>query len=153
MTEPTREVIVEDDSLVRLDVRAMLEGNGFDVVGEAGAGEAAVELVCSLEPPPNVVVMDVKLDGIDGVEASRRIRSQRPVPIVMLTGYGEDELVASAADAGVYAYLAKPFREADLMTAIRIALVRHGELEDLNAFRRRVEEVDSAKLFPSYMKW
>ena len=109
--------------------------------------------MCSLEPPPNVVVMDVKLDGIDGVEASRRIRSQRPVPIVMLTGYGEDELVASAADAGVYAYLAKPFREADLMTAIRIALVRHGELEDLNAFRRRVEEVDSAKLFPSYMKW
>jgi response regulator NasT len=153
MTDVRRVLIAEDDPIVRLDLRAMLELNGFEVVGEARDGEEAIELTRELQPGLDAVIMDVNMGGIDGIEAARRILAEEPVAIVMITGYGEQELVARATRVGVFGYLSKPFKEADLMTAIEIALARHAELRELADFRQLVEKADEHKLFPSYVRW
>ena len=109
-------LIAEDETIIRLDLRGLLEANGFEVCGEARDGVEAVELAESLEP--DVILMDVKMPRLDGIEAARRILEQRPVPIVMLTAFGQEELVARAVEAGVFGYLAKPFREQDVIPAL-----------------------------------
>ncbi|HEV3402833.1 MAG TPA: response regulator, partial [Gaiellaceae bacterium] len=120
---PPRVLIAEDETIVRLDLRGLLSSRGFEVVGEARNGLEAVERARALEP--DLVLLDVKMPELDGIEAARRILAERPVPIVLVTAYDEEALVERAVDAGVFGYLTKPFREQDLLPAIRTALARH----------------------------
>jgi len=130
-----RVLIAEDETIIRLDLRDLLERAGLEVCAEARDGFEAVELARSERP--DVAVLDVKMPRLDGIEAARRILDERPIPIVMLTAYGQDELVSRAVEAGVFGYLVKPFREGDLLPAIRAARARHDELVALR------EEADS----------
>ena len=130
-----RVLVAEDEAIIRLDLRDLLERAGFDGVAEARDGLEAVELARAERP--DVAIMDVKMPRLDGIEAARRILDERPIPIVMLTAYGQEELVSRAVEAGVFGYLVKPFRESDLLPAIRTARARHEELVALR------EEADS----------
>src|SRR5439155_25068426 len=125
-TPPMRILIAEDETIIRLDLRELLEQAGFEVCAEAKDGLEAVELASSERP--DLAVLDVKMPRLDGIEAARRILDDRPIPIVMLTAYGQDELVSRAVEAGVFGYLVKPFREQDLLPAIHTARARHDEL-------------------------
>jgi two-component system, response regulator PdtaR len=124
-----RILVAEDETIIRLDLRQTLERAGFEICGEARDGEEAVELARTEKP--DLAVLDVKMPRLDGIEAARRILAERPIPIVMLTAYGQDELVARAVEAGVFGYLVKPFRDSDLLPAIQTARARHAELEAL----------------------
>ena len=115
-----RLVVAEDQALIRLDLERLLEDAGFDVCGSARDGHEAVEL--ALERRPDVVVLDVKMPRIDGVEAARRILAKGFVPIVMLTAYGYGELISRAVDAGVVGFVVKPFEESALIEALHEAL-------------------------------
>ena len=134
-----RVLIAEDETIIRLDLRDLLERSGFDVCAEARDGIEAVELARAEQP--DVAVLDVKMPRLDGIEAARRILDERPIPIVMLTAYGQDELVSRAVEAGVFGYLVKPFREQDLLPAIRTARARH---EELTALREEAETLAEA---------
>ncbi len=138
-----RILIAEDETLIRLDLRQLLEGAGFDVCAEARDGEEAVALARSEEP--DLAVLDVKMPRVDGIEAARRILDERPIPIVMVTAYGEQELVARAIEAGVFGYLVKPFRETDLLPAIATARARHEELRALRAEADSLAEALAAR--------
>jgi response regulator NasT len=134
-----RILVAEDETIIRLDLRALLEQAGFDVCGEARDGVEAVELARELEP--DLAVMDVKMPRLDGIEAARRILEERPIPIVIVTAYGQDEIVSRAVEAGVFGYLVKPFREQDLLPAIQTARARHDELQ---ALREEAESLADA---------
>jgi two-component system, response regulator PdtaR len=134
-----RILIAEDETIIRLDLKELLERAGFEVCAEARDGAEAVELARSEEP--DVAVLDVKMPRLDGIEAARRILDERPIPIVMLTAYGQDELVSRAVEAGVFGYLVKPFREQDLVPAIRAARARH---EELAAVREEADSLSEA---------
>jgi response regulator NasT len=134
-----RVLVAEDETIIRLDLKDLLERSGFEVCAEARDGEEAVALARSEQP--DVAIMDVKMPKLDGIEAARRILDERPIPIVMLTAYGQDELVQRAAEAGVFGYLVKPFREQDLLPAIRTARARH---EELSALREEAESLAEA---------
>jgi response regulator NasT len=134
-----RILIAEDETIIRLDLRALLEKAGLEVCAEARDGVEAVELARSEEP--DLAIMDVKMPRLDGIEAARRILDERPIPIVMLTAYGQDELVSRAIEAGVFGYLVKPFRESDLLPAIATARARH---EELVALRDEAESLAEA---------
>jgi response regulator NasT len=134
-----RILIAEDETIIRLDLRKLLEQAGFEVCAEAKDGLEAVELARSEEP--DLAVLDVKMPRLDGIEAARRILDERPIPIVMLTAYGQDELVSRAVEAGVFGYLVKPFRETDLLPAIAAARARH---EELAALREEAESLAEA---------
>ncbi len=121
-----RILIAEDETIIRLDLRAMLEKAGFDVCAEAKDGEEAVTLAHTASP--DLALLDVKMPKLDGIDAARQILELRPIPIVMVTAYGEEELVSRAVEAGVFGYLVKPFRESDLLPAIATAKARHEEL-------------------------
>jgi len=134
-----RILIAEDETIIRLDLRDLLERAGFDVCAEAKDGEEAVALArASL---PDLAIMDVKMPRLDGIEAARTILEERPIPIVMLTAYGQQELVSRAVEAGVFGYLVKPFRESDLLPAIATARARH---EELAAVREEAESLSEA---------
>ena len=126
-----RILVAEDETIIRLDLRDLLEQAGYEVCGEARDGVEAVELARELEP--DLAVMDVKMPRLDGIDAARRILEERPIPIVMVTAYGQDEIVSRAVEAGVFGYLVKPFREQDLLPAIQTARARHEELQALRA--------------------
>jgi AmiR/NasT family two-component response regulator/predicted NBD/HSP70 family sugar kinase len=132
-------LIAEDETLIRLDLRALLERAGFEVCAEAGDGIEAVELARAHEP--RLAILDVRMPRLDGIEAARRILEERQLPILLLTAYDEEELVRRAADAGVYGYLVKPFGERDLLPAIRTAAARH---EDLAALRTEAASLADA---------
>ena len=134
-----RILIAEDETIIRLDLRDLLERAGHEVVAEARDGEEAVAL--AREHSPELAVLDVKMPRLDGIEAARRILADRAIPIVMLTAYGQDELVGRAVEAGVFGYLVKPFREQDLVPAIAAAQARHAELEEV---RRQAESLADA---------
>ena len=125
-TTPMRILIAEDETIIRLDLRELLERSGFEVVAEARDGDEAVELARSVSP--DLALLDVKMPKLDGIDAARQILDERPIPIVMVTAYGEQELVSRAVEAGVFGYLVKPFRESDLLPAIETARARHDEL-------------------------
>jgi response regulator NasT len=133
--EGVRILVAEDETIIRLDLREILERAGFEVCAEARDGEEAVAL--AEREKPDLAILDVKMPRVDGIEAARRILADRPIPIVMLTAYGQQELVSRAVEAGVFGYLVKPFRESDLLPAIATARARH---EELTALR---EEADS----------
>ena len=134
-----RILVAEDETIIRLDLRALLEAAGHEVVAEARDGEEAVALARS--HAPDLAIMDVKMPRLDGIEAARRILDERPIPIVMLTAYGQRELVARAVEAGVFGYLVKPFREQDLVPALATAQARH---EELLAVREEAESLAEA---------
>ena len=131
-TVPTRRVIIaEDEALIRLDLAEMLGEEGYDVVGQAGDGERAVELAEELRP--DLVVLDVKMPKLDGISAAQRIATQRIAPVVILTAFSQRDLVERARDAGAMAYLVKPFNKHDLVPAIEMAVSRFAELQMLEA--------------------
>ena len=134
-----RILVAEDETIIRLDLREILERAGFEVCAEARDGQEAVELALSAEP--DLAILDVKMPRLDGIEAARRILAERPIPIVILTAYGQDELVSRAVEAGVFGYLVKPFRETDLLPAIHAARARHAELQ---ALREEAESLAEA---------
>jgi two-component system, response regulator PdtaR len=134
-----RILVAEDETIIRLDLREILERAGFEVCAEARDGEEAVELALSAEP--DLAILDVKMPRLDGIDAARRILAERPIPIVILTAYGQDELVSRAVEAGVFGYLVKPFRETDLLPAIHAARARHAELQ---ALREEAESLSEA---------
>jgi response regulator NasT len=138
-----RVLIAEDETIIRLDLKDLLERAGHTVVGEARDGDEAVRLASDRQP--DLIVMDVKMPRLDGIDAARRITASRPVPIVMLTAYSHEDLVARAADAGAFGYLVKPFREADLLPAIATARARFAELEALRAEAASLAEALAAR--------
>jgi response regulator NasT len=128
MTEQTtqrRVVVAEDESLIRMDIVETLRDKGFDVVGEAGDGNKAVELAFALNP--DLMVMDIKMPDLDGLSAAEKIAELR-IPVVLLTAFSQQELVTRAAEVGAMAFLVKPFSPQDLLPAIEIALSRHAQL-------------------------
>jgi AmiR/NasT family two-component response regulator len=137
--EQPRVIVADDESIVRMDLREMLESLGYLVVGEAGDGESAVHL--SRELKPNIVIMDIKMPGMDGIEAGRILTEERIAPVLLLTAYSQQDLVDRAKEAGVMAYIVKPFHEADLAPAIEVALRRWNEFR---ALEREVEDLKEA---------
>jgi two-component system, response regulator PdtaR len=138
-----RILIAEDETLIRLDLRQLLEAAGFGVCAEARDGEEAVALARTEEP--DLAVLDVKMPRLDGIEAARRILDERPIPIVMVTAYAEQDLLSRAVEAGVFGYLVKPFRETDLLPAIATARARHEELRALRAEADSLAEALAAR--------
>jgi len=131
MKPSLRVVVAEDEALIRLDLVEMLTEAGYDVVGQAGDGEAAIELTESEKP--DLVVMDVKMPKLDGISAAERIAKQRIAPVVILTAFAQRDLVERARDAGAMAYLTKPFTIEDLIPAIELAVSRFLEIKQLDA--------------------
>ncbi|MFD7873372.1 ANTAR domain-containing response regulator [Streptomyces sp. NPDC059378] len=125
----TRVVIAEDEALIRLDLKEMLEEEGYSVVGEAGDGERAVEL--AREHKPDLVILDVKMPKLDGISAAEKIAEERIAPVLMLTAFSQRDLVERARDAGAMAYLVKPFSKSDVVPAIEMAVSRFAELKAL----------------------
>ena len=125
-----RVVVAEDESLIRMDIVETLKENGYDVVGEAGDGSMAVELATELKP--DLIVMDIKMPNLDGLSAAEKI-AELKIPVVLLTAFSQQELVARAAEVGAMAFLVKPFTPQDLMPAIEIALSRHQQLVALES--------------------
>jgi AmiR/NasT family two-component response regulator len=136
-----RVLIAEDEALIRLDLREMLEEEGFDVVGEAADGEQAVALATKLQP--DLVICDVKMPKMDGIQAAAQITEARIAPVVMLTAFSQRDLIERARDAGAMAYLVKPFQKRDLLPAIEMATSRFAEIRALEAevtgLRERLE--------------
>ncbi|MFJ1746862.1 ANTAR domain-containing response regulator [Streptomyces sp. NPDC088116] len=125
----TRVVIAEDEALIRLDLKEMLEEEGYSVVGEAGDGEQAVEL--AREHRPDLVILDVKMPVLDGISAAEKIAEESIAPVLMLTAFSQRDLVERARDAGAMAYLVKPFSKSDVVPAIEMAVSRFTELKTL----------------------
>jgi response regulator NasT len=121
----TRILIAEDEAIIRLDLKEMLEEEGFDVVAEAADGDAAVRLTA--EHRPDLVIMDIKMPGMDGLAAAEKLREESGTAVLILTAFSQKDLVQRAAQAGAMGYLVKPFQKSDLMPAIDIALARHVE--------------------------
>lgn len=148
--QPTRVVIAEDEAIIRLDLKELLQEDGYDVVGETGRGDEAVELVRDLRP--DLVILDIKMPGLDGLSAAREIAGDRLAAVLMVTAFSQRELVEQARDAGALAYLVKPFQKSDLIPAIEVALGRFAELtslerdvEDLQARLDARKTIDRAK--------
>ncbi|HVS85582.1 MAG TPA: response regulator [Gaiellaceae bacterium] len=126
MDDPLRVLIADDETIIRLDLRDLLERQGIRVCGEARDGEEAVALARTLEP--DAVLLDVRMPKLDGIAAARRIYAERPVPIVMLTAFADRASIDRAIEANAFSYLVKPFREQDVAAALRTAVARHDEL-------------------------
>jgi response regulator NasT len=125
-----RVVIAEDEAIIRLDLRETLEEEGYEVVGETGRGDQAVELVRSLRP--DLAILDIKMPGMDGIDAARAISAERICGVLMLTAFSQREVIEQARDAGALAYLLKPFQKSDLIPAIEVAIGRFRELQVLS---------------------
>jgi two-component system, response regulator PdtaR len=135
---PTRVVIAEDEAIIRLDLKETLEEEGYEVVGETGRGDEAVELVKQHEP--DVAILDIKMPGLDGLSAAREIAGERRAAVLILTAFSQRDLIERARDAGALAYLVKPFQRADLLPAIEVALGRFKEMKALHDQAHNLEE-------------
>jgi AmiR/NasT family two-component response regulator len=133
-----RVIIADDESLIRMDLREMLLNLDYLVVGEVGDGRSAVNLARELKP--DVVIMDIKMPDMDGIDAAEILTEERISPVILLTAYSQKDLVERAKEAGVVGYMVKPFREDDLVPAIEVALARFKEFEALH------KEVDDLQL-------
>ena len=131
-----RVVIAEDEAIIRLDLKEILESEGYEVVGETGRGDEAVELVTALGP--DLAILDVKMPGLDGIEAARRITADRRVVVLILTAFSQRNLIEDARDAGVSAYLVKPFQRSELVPAIEVALARFEEFRAIEEEHARL---------------
>lgn len=125
-----RVLIADDDPIIRLDLRQMLENLGYEVVAEAEDGQAAIHL--ARDNKPDVCVLDVKMPVIDGIDAARRLAEENIAPAILLTAYSDAELIGRAKDSGVFGYLVKPFKPSDLAPAIEVARSRFEQNKDLN---------------------
>ena len=146
----TRVIIADDESLIRMDLREMLQNLGYLVVGEVGDGRSAVNLARELRP--DVVIMDIKMPDMDGIDAAKVLTEEYIAPVILLTAYSQRDLVDRAKEAGVVGYMVKPFRESDLVPAIEVALARfkefealHKEVNDLQVALETRKLVDRAK--------
>jgi two-component system, response regulator PdtaR len=137
--ERTRVIIADDESLIRMDLREMLTNLGYLVVGEVADGRSAVNQARELRP--DVVIMDIRMPDMDGIEAARVLTEERIAPVVLLSAYSQRELVQRAREAGVVAYLVKPYREEELSPAIDVALARFAEFRDL---QKQVSDLQEA---------
>ncbi len=127
--ERTRVIIADDESVIRADLREMLTNLGYLVVGEVGDGQSAVNVARELKP--DVVIMDIKMPDLDGIEAAKVLTQEKVAPVLLLTAYSQRDLVDRAKEAGVVGYLVKPFREQEIVPAIEIALERFKEFREL----------------------
>ena len=134
----TRVVIAEDEAIIRLDLKETLEEEGYDVVGETGRGDEAVDLVRDLEP--DLAILDVRMPGLDGLSAAREISAHKKSAVLILTAYSQRDLIEQARDAGALAYLVKPFQRSELIPAVEIALGRHREMRALHDQTQSLEE-------------
>jgi|TARA_B100001540_G_scaffold176147_1_gene155536 AmiR/NasT family two-component response regulator len=134
---PKRVVIAEDEAIIRLDLREMLEEEGYVVVAETGRGDEAVALV--QEHNPDLCIFDIKMPGMDGLAAAREVSSERKAAVVILTAFSQRHLIEEARDAGVLSYLVKPFQREELVSAIEVALGRFEEIRQLDATVRELE--------------
>jgi AmiR/NasT family two-component response regulator len=134
-----RILIADDEAVIRLGLRTMLEAQGYRVVGEAADGTRALDLVSMLKP--DLVFLDIKMPGVDGLQAARRLQQDGNTPVVILTAYSDREFVDSAKASGVLAYLVKPMRESDLRPAIEVAMSRFAEIQ---ALRGEVEDLEDS---------
>jgi AmiR/NasT family two-component response regulator len=140
-----RVVIAEDEAIIRLDLREMLEEEGYTVVGEAGRGDEAVELVRQLNP--DLCIFDIKMPGLDGLSAARAVCSERNAAVIILTAFSQRNLIEQARDAGVLSYLVKPFQRAELVSAIEVALGRFDEMVMLEETVKELEgQLESRKM-------
>ncbi len=126
----TRIVLAEDEAIIRLDLRESLQEEGYEVVGDVGRGDKAVELV--RETKPDVAIFDIKMPGMSGLEAAKIVSDEKICPVVMLTAFSQREIIEQARDAGALAYLVKPFQKTDLVPAIELAIARFAELRSLS---------------------
>jgi response regulator NasT len=147
---PTRIVIAEDEAIIRMDLAETLEEDGYEVVGQCGNGDEAIELVHLLQP--DVAILDVKMPGRDGISAARQLNEERACAVVLLTAFSQRELIDEARDAGVMAYVVKPFERSDLVPAIEIAIGRFADAarlaEDVDVLAEKLEVrklIDRAK--------
>ncbi len=127
--ESLRIVIADDEPIIRLDLRKTLENMGHQVVGEAGDGAKAIDV--AREMKPDIVILDIKMPELDGIDGAKVITTEGIAPVLLLTAYSQKDLVDRAKDAGVFAYLVKPFKEADLLPAMEIAISRYEEFVEL----------------------
>ena len=133
-----RVVIAEDEAIIRLDLKETLEEEGYQVVGETGRGDKAVDLVRELRP--DLAILDIKMPGMDGIEAARLITKDRICGVLVLTAFSQREVIEQARDAGALAYLVKPFQKTDLVPAIEVAIARFREMQALNGEVDALEE-------------
>ena len=134
----TRIVIAEDEAIIRLDLRETLEEEGYEVVADTGRGDTAIEMV--REHRPDVAIFDIKMPGMDGLDAARVVSAEKICPVVMLTAFSQREVIEQARDAGVLAYLVKPFQKTDLVPAIELAIGRFLEMKALSGERDALDE-------------
>lgn len=138
---PRRIIIADDESLIRLDLREMLISLGYDVIAEVGDGRTAVDLAKKLRP--DLVIMDIKMPEVDGIAAAEELTREKVAPVVLLTAYSDQALVERAKEAGVVGYLVKPFREAELMPVIEVAMARFDEFmaleQELGSMKEALE--------------
>jgi response regulator NasT len=137
-TVPTRVVIAEDEAIIRLDLKETLEEEGYEVVGETGRGDEAVELV--KEHEPDVAILDIKMPGLDGLSAAREIAGERRAAVLILTAFSQRDLIEQARDAGALAYLVKPFQRSELIPAIEVAIGRFSEMKLLHEQTQNLED-------------
>jgi response regulator NasT len=137
-TETIRVIIAEDEALIRLDLKEMLEEEGYSVVAEVGDGQQAVDRAAELRP--DLVILDIQMPVLDGLSAAEQIASARIAPVIVLTAFSQRELVERARDAGAMAYLVKPFSKNDLVPAIEVARARFSEMTALDSEVRTLEE-------------
>ena len=133
-----RVVVAEDEAIVRLDLKEILEEEGYEVVGETGRGDEAVSLV--REHSPDLAILDIKMPGLDGLAAAREIAGERRAAVLILTAFSQRNLIEEARDAGALAYLVKPFQKSELLPAIEVALGRFAELKALDSQTKSLEE-------------
>ena len=126
---PLRIVVAEDEAIIRLDLVETLAEEGYDVVGDVGRGDDAVTVVRALDP--DLAILDIKMPGLDGLSAARVLSAERRCAVVILTAFSQRELIGDAVEAGVSAYLVKPFQKSELIAAIEVAVARHREREEL----------------------
>ena len=141
----TRIVIAEDEAIIRLDLRETLEEEGYIVVADTGRGDEAIDLV--RQHRPDVAIFDIKMPGLDGLDAARVVSAEKLCPVVMLTAFSQREVIEQARDAGALAYLVKPFQKTDLVPAIELAIGRFREMMTLSGERDALgEQLELRKL-------
>ena len=136
--QKVRVILAEDEAIIRLDLKETLEAEGYEVVGDTGRGDEAVRLVRELKP--DVAILDIKMPGLDGIETAREISQERGAAVVILTAFSQRDLIEKARDAGVLAYLIKPFQSSELVPAVEIALARHREYQAISEQVDQLEE-------------
>jgi response regulator NasT len=141
--ESLRVLVADDESIIRLDLRETLRKMGHEVIGEAGDGRRAVELSRQLKP--DLVILDIKLPEMDGIDAAKVISTEKIAPVVLVTAYSQIDLVQRAQDAGVFGYVVKPFKESDLLPAVAIAIARFREYVEISNEAASLQEALDAR--------